>query len=74
MVAGPVFWRNIVTDLSPQTVWDLALAATRVPLRNVNNLVVPSGTGTVGSQSVVFIQPGAQRLYADMRRDGVIGR
>ena len=69
-----VFWRNIGTDLSPQTVWDLALAATRVPVRNVNNLVVPSGTGTVGSQSVVFIQPGAQRLYADMRRDGVIGR
>jgi LCP family protein required for cell wall assembly len=68
-----LLWHNIGTDLSPQTVLDLALAATQVPVKNVNNLVVPSGTGTVGGQSVVFIQPGAQRLYAEMRANGVAG-
>ena len=69
-----VGWRNIRTDLSPQIVLDLALLATQIPVRNVNNVVVPSSTGNVGAQSVVFIRGGAQRLYADMRRDGVIGR
>ena len=68
-----LLWHNVGTSLSPETVFELALAATQVPVRNVNNFVVPSGTGTVGSQSVVFIQPGARSLYADMRHDGVIG-
>jgi polyisoprenyl-teichoic acid--peptidoglycan teichoic acid transferase len=66
-------WRNIHTDLSPQVLLQLALTATQVPVKKVNNLVVPSSTGTVGAQSVVFIQPSARRLYADMRADGIIG-
>jgi LCP family protein required for cell wall assembly len=66
-------WRNIHTDLSPQVLLDLALTATHVPVKNVNNLVVPSGTGNVGAQSVVFILPSAAGIYADMRADGVVG-
>jgi LCP family protein required for cell wall assembly len=68
-----VGWRAIHTDLSLPTMLDLALTATTIPSDNVNNLVVPATTGTVGSASVVFISSSAQSVYADMRADGLIG-
>ncbi|HEV8420962.1 MAG TPA: LCP family protein [Actinomycetota bacterium] len=68
-----VGWRNIRTDLSVNTLLDLALTATSIPPKNVRNLVVPARTGQVGSASVVFISSSARRIYADMRRDGVVG-
>jgi LCP family protein required for cell wall assembly len=64
-------WRNVHTDLSPATILDLALTATQIHPSQVNNLVVPSSTGSVGAQSVVFIQSGARTIYADMRADGI---
>ena len=67
-------WHNIHTDLSPQTLLQLALTATQVPVKNVNNLVVPASVGMVGGSSVVFISPAAQRIYADMRADGIASR
>jgi hypothetical protein len=66
-----VGWRNIHTDLSPAELLQLALTVTEISPRKVNNLVVPASTGSVGSQSVVFISGGASRIYADMRADGV---
>ena len=54
-------------------VLDLALAATQIPPANVNNVVVPATTGTVGTASVVFISSSAQAIYADMRADGIVG-
>jgi LCP family protein required for cell wall assembly len=68
-----VAWKNIRTDLPLSTLLDLALAATQVPSQNVNNLVVPATTGSVGAQSVVFITGAARAVYADMRADGVVG-
>jgi len=67
-------WGNINTDLSIDVVMDLALAATQIPPQNVNNVVVPAPTGTVGAASVVFISSSAQAIYADMRADGIVGR
>jgi LCP family protein required for cell wall assembly len=66
-----VAWRNIHSDLSPATLLDLALTTTQIPSSHVNNLVVPSSSGSVGGQSVVFIQPRASSIYADMRVDGI---
>jgi len=66
-------WRNMQTDLSPSTLLDLAITATQVSPKNVKNLVVPGTTGTEGSASVVFITGGASSIYADMRKDGVVG-
>jgi LCP family protein required for cell wall assembly len=67
-------WRNVHTDLSIDVVLDLALAAAQVPEGNVNNLIVPATTGSVGAASVVFISSSAQSVYADMRANGVVGR
>jgi polyisoprenyl-teichoic acid--peptidoglycan teichoic acid transferase len=66
-------WPQIRTDLSVPTMLQLALAASQIPPSNVNNMVVPAAGGTVGGYSVVFIQPSARALYADMRADGVVG-
>jgi polyisoprenyl-teichoic acid--peptidoglycan teichoic acid transferase len=66
-------WRNIQTDLSPSVLLDLAITATQVSAGNVNNIVVPGSTGNVGGASVVFISGSARSIYADMRKDGVVG-
>jgi LCP family protein required for cell wall assembly len=68
-----VGWRNIRTDLGLRTLVNLALTATSIPPKRVKNLVVPATTGWVGSASVVFIKSSARRIYADMRKDGVVG-
>ena len=65
-----VGWRNVRTDLSLHTLVQLGLTATRIDPGKVTNLVVPATTGTVGSQSVVFISPRARSVYADLRADG----
>jgi polyisoprenyl-teichoic acid--peptidoglycan teichoic acid transferase len=66
-----VGWYNVRSDIKPATLLDLLLTASQIPSNRVNNLVVPSSTGSAGSQSVVFILPGASSIYADMRADGV---
>jgi hypothetical protein len=66
-------WRNVHSDLGLSTMLDLALTATTIPSQNVNNLVVPATTGTVGTASVVFISSSARSVYDDMRSDGLIG-
>jgi LCP family protein required for cell wall assembly len=66
-------WRNIRTDLRVSTLFDLALTASSIPPKRVKNLVVPARVGTIGSASVVFISSSARRIYADMRKDGVVG-
>jgi anionic cell wall polymer biosynthesis LytR-Cps2A-Psr (LCP) family protein len=66
-------WRNLNTDLSFDTLLDLALTASQVLPRNVANIVVPGTPGFVGQASVVFVSPAASGLYSDMRSDGVVG-
>ena len=66
-------WRSVHTDLPFSTLLDLALTATTIPNRSVNNLVVPATVGTEGTASVVFISASAGAIYADMRADGVVG-
>jgi len=66
-------WRNIQTDLSPQVLLDLAITATQVSASKVKNIVVPGSTGSVGGASVEFISGSASSIYADMRKDGVLG-
>jgi LCP family protein required for cell wall assembly len=65
-------WRNIQTDLSAEVLLDLAITANQVSSNNVNNIVVPGSTGTVGGASVVFISSSASSVYADMRKDGLV--
>ncbi len=67
-------WSQIRTNLSVATMFQLALTASEIQASNVNNLVVPARGGSVGGFSVVFIQPSAHRVYADLRDDGVVER
>jgi hypothetical protein len=39
----------------------------------VTNIVAPGSVGYVGPASVVFLTDEADRMYDDMRRDGLIG-
>ena len=65
--------RNVQTNLSIQQLVSLAFTSLSIPPANVKNVVVPATTGMVGSASVVFIASSARYVYADMRRDGLIG-
>jgi LCP family protein required for cell wall assembly len=66
--------RNISTDLSFAEIFDLALTALSVDPHRVTNLVVPGGLGFVGDASVVHISPDAERIYEDLKADGLIRR
>ena len=65
-------WLNVRTSLSAPTLYRLALTAAQVKPSNVNNVVVPASTGMEGAASVVFIDPSAKALYAQMKRTGTI--
>jgi LCP family protein required for cell wall assembly len=65
--------RNVQTDLSISRLVQLAFTALSIGPGHVTNRIVPAGTGNIGGASVVFISPSAHQLYADMRRDGLIG-
>lgn len=55
-------------DLTAQEMFRLAILASQVKARHFDTATVPVTLGSVGSASVVFIQPGAHALYAKMRR------
>jgi polyisoprenyl-teichoic acid--peptidoglycan teichoic acid transferase len=59
------FTRN---DVSPQQMFRLGILASQMKPRHLTSVTVPVTLGSVGAASVVFIQPGAQSLYARMRR------
>jgi LCP family protein required for cell wall assembly len=64
---------NMRTNLSLGQISRLAGLATRIPASRVNLVLVPNRPGMVGVHEIVFLKPPAKRLFADMRRDGVIG-
>jgi LCP family protein required for cell wall assembly len=65
--------RNVQTNVPLEEVVRLGFTAAKVPATSVKNCVVPAAGGTVGSASVVFISSGATALYADMKKDGLLG-
>lgn len=65
--------QNLETDLPLQELTDLAFTAYQIKPANVKNLVVPGSTGMEGTQSVVYISPAANAIYADMAKDGLVG-
>lgn len=52
----------------------LSFAAGQIPLKNVNNEVVPGTIGNVGGISVVNVAPGAAKVFKDMAKDGLVGK
>jgi LCP family protein required for cell wall assembly len=67
--------RNMDTDLPVAELIDLAFGVTSVRLADVRNVVLPGGTGSVGSSSVVFLSMStARRIFADAKADGALRR
>jgi polyisoprenyl-teichoic acid--peptidoglycan teichoic acid transferase len=65
--------RNMETDLPVGELVDLAFAATGIRFKNVRNVVLPGGTGTVGGRSVVVLSMGTARaIFADAKADGAL--
>jgi LCP family protein required for cell wall assembly len=65
--------RNVqTTGLSIQDLLTLAFTARQVDPSKVKNVVVPSHAGSSGGASVVFIDPSAKAIYANMKKDGLI--
>lgn len=57
-------------DISPQELFELAVLTSQVKSPDVSNVTVPVRVGSVGAASVVFIQPGAQSIYARFKEKG----
>jgi hypothetical protein len=67
--------RSMETDLPVDELIDLAFAASGVRFRNVRNVVLPGGTGSVGGLSVVQLSMGTARaIFADAKADGALRR
>jgi LCP family protein required for cell wall assembly len=65
--------RNMSTDLSVPQLVQLAFSVTGVRMRDVRNLVLPGGGGSIGGKSVVFLSMGtARRIFADAKVDGAL--
>lgn len=66
--------RNVRTDIPREELMRLAFYAAGMPLKKVNNFVVPGSTGMEGSESVVHISSSANSMYNDLEQDGFISR
>jgi LCP family protein required for cell wall assembly len=66
--------QNVKTDLSLGELIDLGLLAAQVDPGKVRNVVSPGSVGMAGSASVVHLSASAQRIYRDIRDDGIFGR
>lgn len=72
MEAVRILRRHSVTDLEATTLARLALESLSLPPENVVLEFAPSRGGTVGSASVVFLEPGTYPLITDAA-DGRLG-
>jgi polyisoprenyl-teichoic acid--peptidoglycan teichoic acid transferase len=57
-------------NLSGDEMFRLGVLTTQLDAKDVGNVTVPVSMGMMGSASVVFIQPGAQSIYARFRENG----
>jgi LCP family protein required for cell wall assembly len=64
---------HLQTDLTFAEVFDLLMAGLSIDPDDVTNLVAPGDLGFVGEASVVFLTEEADRIYDDMRKDGLAG-
>lgn len=64
--------RNVQSNLSLGETIGLLLATTAVDPSGVKNVVVSGSGGMVGGQSVVHLGSGAQAIFRDLRRDGLV--
>ena len=65
--------RNMDTDLPLDEIVELAFTASRIRLKDVRNVVLPGGTGSIGGLSVVTLSMGTARaIFSDAKVDGAL--
>jgi LCP family protein required for cell wall assembly len=65
--------RHMDTDLPVDELVDLAFTASRILPKDVRNVVLPGGTGTIGGRSVVTLSMATARtIFSDARADGAL--
>jgi LCP family protein required for cell wall assembly len=57
-------------NVSPREMYRLALLASQAAPWKIDNVTVPATLGWAGPQSVVFIRPGAKKLYKRFKKHG----
>ena len=66
---------NMTTTVPLNEATELAFTASKVPVKNVQNVVLPGGTGMIGSQSVVQLNPAWKtRIISDAKTDGILSK
>jgi len=64
---------NIYTEIPLNEVQQLAFTATKVPVKNVQNVVLPGSAQMAGSLSVVILDnTWKARIFTDVKPDGVL--
>jgi LCP family protein required for cell wall assembly len=64
---------NMSTSLPLSQVMQLALTVSEVPVKNVQNVVLPGTTATIGSQSTVQLNTAwKDRIFSDVKTDGML--
>jgi LCP family protein required for cell wall assembly len=64
---------HLHTNLTLAQVMRVAGLADKIPFTRVNFVLVPTRPVMVGPYSVAFLLPAAKKIFADMRRDGIVG-
>jgi LCP family protein required for cell wall assembly len=64
--------RGQANGVGPTDLYRLGKLALSIDPNNVKNVVMPARIGQVGAASVVFVGPGADSLFADMRDDAIL--
>jgi LCP family protein required for cell wall assembly len=68
-----VLWNHVRIDAPFDDVVRLGAVARRLDPDALTNVVAPGEVGSAGPQSVVYLTPDAQRLFADLRDDATVG-
>ena len=65
--------RNIDTTMPLSEIMPLAFTASKIPVKNVQNVVLPGGTGMAGTLSIVTLDLAkAHAIFADADKDAVL--
>jgi len=66
---------NSFTGMPMSEIMGLAFAASKIPVKNVQNVVLPGNAHTVGSLSVVTLDDAWKaRIFADVKPDGILSK
>jgi polyisoprenyl-teichoic acid--peptidoglycan teichoic acid transferase len=64
--------RSLSTDLPLSNILRLAFLCTRIPPRNVQNIVLPGGIGSAGGKSIVLLSPSVRSIFRQAEQSAIV--